>query len=273
MHRHLSRFTNILKSAFFPNRCMVCRCLFYLPCNRSTCSEERVQNDLHGAFLDLTAQFVCHSCTPRFTPVESPVCEMCGIMFQSREGEDHLCGECRKTPKKFTRARAAVVYDDFLRTAILGFKYRGKTGLAKPLENILFAAVVHYSYENKIDLVIPVPLYIKRFRQRGFNQSFLLIYNWMGKVSNSDHLNPFQVCHRVLERCRQTKPQAGLDRKERASNLKNAFTLRNPSAVFEKNILLVDDVYTTGSTVNECADVLLQGGAKRVDVLTLARAM
>jgi len=273
LHGRLSRFTHILKSAFFPNRCMVCGCLFYLPCNRPACSEVRVPNDLHGAFLDLTAQFVCHSCKPRFTPVESPVCEMCGIMFQSREGEDHLCGECRKIPKKYTSARAAVVYDDFLRTAILDFKYRGKIGLAKPLENILFAAFVHYSYENKIDLVIPVPLYIKRFRQRGFNQSFLLIYNWMEKALNSDQLDSFQVCNHALERFRQTKPQAGLDRRERRSNLKNAFTLRNPCAVVGKNILLVDDVYTTGSTVNECAGVLLKEGAKRVDVLTLARAM
>jgi ComF family protein len=252
---------------------MVCRCLFYLPGNHSTCSEERIPNDLSGAFLDLTAQFVCPSCAPCFTPVESPVCKMCGIMFQSREGYDHLCGECRKTPKKYTTARAAAVYDDFLRTAILDFKYREKTGLAKPLENILFAAFVTYFSENKIDLVIPVPLYIKRFRQRGFNQSFLLIVNWAEKTSNSNYLNPFQVCNHALERCRQTKPQAGLNRRERVSNLKNAFTLRNPSAVIGKNILLVDDVYTTGSTVNECAGVLLKGGAKRVDVLTLARAM
>jgi ComF family protein len=195
------------------------------------------------------------------------------MMFQSREGEDHLCGECRKVPKKYNRARAAAVYDDFLRTAILDFKYRGKTALAKPLENILFAAFLHHFYENKIDLVIPVPLHIKKFRQRGFNQSFLLIINWIKKASKRDHVNPFQICCNILERCRQTKPQTGLDRRERASNLKNAFMLQSPSAVLGKNILLVDDVYTTGSTVNECAGVLLKGGAKRVDVLTLARAM
>lgn len=252
---------------------MICGCLFYLPYNRSTCSEERAPNDRHRTFLDLTAQFVCHSCTPRFTPIESPVCEMCGILFKSREGEDHLCGECCKTPKQYTQARAAAVYDDFIRAAILDFKYRGKTGLAKPLENILFAAFVANFHHHKIDVVIPVPLYIKRFRQRGFNQSFLLIVNWTEKVLNSHGADPFQVCNRILERCRQTKPQAGLSRKERRSNLKNAFTLRDPSAVIGKNILLVDDVYTTGSTVNECAGVLLKGGAKRVDVLTLARAM
>jgi len=195
------------------------------------------------------------------------------MMFQGREGENHLCGECIKTPKKYNRARAAAAYDDLLRAAILDFKYRGKTALAKPLENILFAAFLHYFDNNQIDLVVPVPLHIKRFRQRGFNQSFLLIVNWLKKVSKSDPENSFQIYRHALERYRQTKPQSGLDRKERASNLKNAFRLQNPSAVFGKNILLVDDVYTTGSTVNECAGVLLKGGAKRVDVLTLARAM
>jgi ComF family protein len=173
----------------------------------------------------------------------------------------------------YSRARAAAVYDDFLRSAIIDFKYRGRTGLAKLLQNILFAAFIHHFNDKRIDLVVPVPLYIKKFRQRGFNQSFLLICNWAGKASNKNQCNPFQVCNHILERCRDTRPQTGLDRKERASNLKNAFILQDPSDVAGKNILLVDDVYTTGSTVNECAGVLRKGGANRVEVLTLARAV
>jgi len=252
---------------------MVCGCLFYLPYNRNSGSHDRIPNDLNSAFMDLAERFTCPSCKPGFTPIESPVCEMCGMMFQSREGEDHLCGECRKQPRRYNRARAAAVYDNLLRTAILDFKYKGKTALAKPLENILFAAFLRHFYENRIDLVIPVPLHITRFRQRGFNQSFLLIVNWAKKLPDIEPGYSFQVHRHAMERRRQTKPQTGLDKKERTLNLKNAFTIKNPSDVAGKNILLVDDVYTTGSTVNECADVLKKGGAKRVDVLTLARAM
>jgi ComF family protein len=125
-----------------------------------------------------------------------------------------------------------------------------------------------------IDLIIPVPLHLKKLRIRGFNPSFLLVKDWIciAKFLNVK-LPDIPVNSNVLVRGRWTKPQTGLGRKERLENIKNAFNINDGSKITGKRILLVDDVYTTGATVNECAKVLLKGGAKNVDVLTLARAI
>ncbi len=109
---------------------------------------------------------------------------------------------------------------------------------------------------------------------RGFSQSFLIISAWDRMAESLNHrLSHMRIERQALIRNRWTKPQTGLDRKERIENIKKAFTVKDASIIKEKNILLVDDVYTTGATANECAKVLINGGAKKVDVLTLARAV
>ena len=117
-----------------------------------------------------------------------------------------------------------------------------------------------------IDLIVPVPLHIKRLRKRGFNQALLLFTKW----ATTENI-PYDP--HVLKRPQKTVPQTNLSRKERKKNIRGAFEIRSPVAIKGKRILLVDDVYTTGSTVNECARILVQGGAAMVDVLTLARAV
>jgi len=154
------------------------------------------------------------------------------------------------------------------------FKYKGKIQLARPLGTLLFAAFISFWDKMSIDLIVPVPLHAKKLRIRGFNPSFLLVKDWVRILELlSGRLPDIQVDINVLAREKWTEPQTGLGRKERLANIKNAFNISDGSKITGKKILLVDDVYTTGATVNECAKVLLKGGAGHVDVLTLARSM
>lgn len=124
-----------------------------------------------------------------------------------------------------------------------------------------------------MDMVVPVPLYRHRFRKRGFNQAYLVLRPWIDPSWQQALAKPPAVSANILERMRRTSPQTGLGRKARQSNLRHAFKLKNVDTVKGKRILLVDDVYTTGATVNECTRILMQAGAERVDVLTIARAI
>jgi ComF family protein len=117
----------------------------------------------------------------------------------------------------------------------------------------------------KPDLVLPVPLHIKRLRRRGFNQASLLAVSFFPEEKK-------KIKNTILFRKRETVPQTGLNGSLRRKNIKNAFFVEAPEQVKGKNIVLIDDVFTTGTTVNECAKVLVKAGAKQVDVLTLARA-
>jgi ComF family protein len=195
-------------------------------------------------------------------------------MFKSRESADHVCGECARHPKKFQVARASGVYKSGLIEIVHQFKYKGKIQLAKPLGALLFTECLHHWKKDAFDLILPVPLHKKRFRQRGFNQAYLLVNDW-DNLSRERRLRPWRAAveTNVLVRSKKTAPQTGLNRADRLQNIKNAFKVHRPDIVKNKRVLLVDDVYTTGATVNECARVLVKNGAKRVDVLTLARAI
>lgn len=292
----LNRIANALKSAVFPTKCLSCGSFFHPepeqiayrsfpflhpPAGATEICSARYDGDqaqksfLHNFYFDLLfASFLCPDCLSGFIPVEPPLCAECGIMFQSREGDDRVCGECITHPKEFKMARAPGVYSQNLVGLIHNFKYNGKIQLAKPLGAFLFAAFIHYWDISSIDLIIPVPLHIKRLRKRGFNQTFLLIRDWFRLAEDLNiKLSGIQIEKDLLVRNRWTKPQTGLDRKNRLTNIKNAFRIIDPEKIEKKRVLLVDDVYTTGATVNECAKVLLNAAALKVEVLTLARAV
>jgi ComF family protein len=150
--------------------------------------------------------------------------------------------------------------------AIHLLKYRKKTSLSRPLSTLARETFFQFWDMDGIDVLVSVPLHVKRLRERGFNQAHLLIRRWAKQEEILfDGLTLF--------RSRWTEPQTTLSRTERQKNIKGAFSIRHPEKIKGRKILLVDDVYTTGATVNECARVLLKAGAKFVDVLTLARAV
>ena len=133
--------------------------------------------------------------------------------------------------------------------------------------DILLAAFLRFWDSGDIDLILPVPLHPKRFRQRGFNQAYRLLSNWKHEYS------ALAATTGLLVKLRATAPQTGLGKVQRRRNIRNAFGVRQPEAIRSRRVLLIDDVYTTGATADECARVLLKCGAARVDVLTLARAV
>ncbi len=259
---------NSVKDAIFPSRCLACGYLFH---QEKQDKEPKIEDT---NFKSLMTPFLCELCRDDFFSIESPLCIGCGVMFISRAGTDHLCEECITAPKKFRKARAPGVFKSALRKTIHSFKYKGKTGLAKPLGLLLYYSFMQFWENERIDMVIPVPLHAKRLKKRGFNQSYLLIKDWMDQAGkNSDQSKKITIAGAAIKRIKRTRPQTGLDRKRRIENIKDAFKLGDGENVREKKILIVDDVYTTGATANECAKVLLKKGATSVDVLTLARAM
>ncbi|CAN2041257.1 competence protein ComFC [Candidatus Magnetomoraceae bacterium gMMP-15] len=247
---------------FFPARCLVCKKYLSLKEQQKTALD-----NIDNLFIYLMAPYLCINCSKNFEQIKPSLCSVCGNIFGSRQIKNHLCSECITSPKNFYKARAFGIYKDSLKNAISHLKYHKKIQLAKPLSKILQNTFFKFWKKHDVDLVIPVPLHIKRLRQRGFNQSYLLIKNW-----KNNHELP-KVNLKILERRRWTTPQTNLKRKERLTNLNNAFIVLNPNPIKGKTILLIDDVYTTGSTVNECSKVLLKAGAARVDVLTLARTV
>ncbi len=277
----LIRIMRALREALFPTQCLACGSFFhliqaqndYLP-KKGLHYESLLTYRNNINFSMLMATFLCPSCSRGFLSIESPICNKCGIMFKSREGEDHICGECIVSPRRFRIARASGVYDQAFMEVIHCFKYKGRVQLARPLGMLLFSTLIRYWDMSSIDIIMPVPLHIKRLKKRGFNQAFLLIKDWEDIARSLNFEIPYiQEADYFFIRSVWTEPQTGLGRKKRMANIKNAFSIEDSSKVFDKRILLVDDVYTTGATVDECAKILLRGGAKQVDVLTLARTM
>ncbi len=151
-----------------------------------------------------------------------------------------------------------------LREVVHKFKYGRQASLGKPLGQLMAQACQPWFRPSALDLIIPVPLHRRRLRWRGFNQSVLL-----GRRIGREWgipLDPF-----VLTRKTETPPQSTLSLKERKPNVRGAFSLAPRRTVAKMRLLLVDDIYTSGATVNECTRVLLQAGAQDVQVVTLAR--
>jgi len=235
-----------------------------------------MQNGLPD-IMPYLASHVCASCASRILKIESPICTRCGMMFGEREGEDHLCGNCIRQPKRYRKARACYVYQDVGLDLIHAYKYRGKVQLARPLGALMRDTYRRYWREDEIDEVTPVPLHSSRLRVRGFNQAYLLAKSGFGSEppgkDGSGLPAASMVDHPLLVRRKMPGTQTGSGRSQRAENVRRAFTVPKPSVVEGKRVLIVDDVYTTGSTVDACAGVLMASGAAFVDVLTLARAM
>lgn len=225
-----------------------------------------------GRIYGRDAESFCVSCWKNIQLVEHPLCKVCGRPFPDASGDDHSCGVCLEQAPRFVAARAWACYpreesaEHPLRRVVHRFKYGRRVSLGKPLGRLLAYGCKEFLASIQADLIVPVPLHGKRLRWRGFNQSVLLAR----QISRAYgiRLDPF-----VLRRSKETPPQTQLSEEERRKNIRGAFTLNAEKSVKDKAILLVDDIYTSGATVNECSRTLMRGGAKEVYVLTLARAV
>ncbi len=219
------------------------------------------------ALTDDPVPFFCRTCWAAIRPLSGPACPACGLPFASdvalTYSPEHRCLSCRQDPPVFTKAWACYAYEPPLQQAIHLFKYRGKVVLAKALGTLLRQAWPHLP---GIDLLLPVPLHPSRLRDREYNQSLLL----------ADELNRdlrLPLVYDNLVRLRATPPQTELSRSERLANLRRCFSVLRPGEIDGKRVLLIDDVMTTGTTVNECAKALRKAGAAEVFVVTLARTL
>jgi ComF family protein len=218
------------------------------------------------------AEYFCSICWERIQLVSHPLCDLCGRPFPDAAGADHACGACLSRPPRFVAARAWACYpreeleEHPLRQVVYKFKYGRRISLGKPLGRLMARGCREFLDGCQADLIVPVPLHPKRLRWRGFNQALLLAR----QVSRAYKIpaDPF-----VLRRDHATPPQTQLPEDERRRNVRGAFSLDPDRSVDGKTVLLVDDIYTSGATVNECSRVLKREGAKAVFVLTLARTV
>jgi len=174
--------------------------------------------------------------------------------------------ECRQMPPYYVHACAPFLYRGTMREILHAFKYRRKKVLASPLANYAVDCLRQQQWVDKIDLVIPVPLHAAKIKQRGFNQAELLAK----QIAEALQL-PLNVDS--LQRIKPTQSQNSLSREQRLHNIHGAFAVRKQEQLAGKCILLVDDIYTTGSTVNECARMLCTANAAKIYVVTVATGL
>jgi ComF family protein len=231
---------------------------FFLPADCAACGTPLTSDPV---------PLFCTTCWNSIIPLRLARCSQCDRPLPSpvalTYSPTHRCHHCLVRPPAYEKAWTLYPYLPPLQDAICLFKYRGKVSMAKPLGRLMIEGL---PASLNADLVIPVPLHPTRLREREFNQSLLLA----DQVAAHIHL-PLSFTN--LVRTAQSEPQSTLSRKERMRNLRRAFAVRHPELVAQKRILLIDDVFTTGTTVNECAKVLRKAGAEAVLVLTVARTI
>ena len=211
----------------------------------------------------------CERCQSQVVVLRGPRCEICGLLFDPLARGAAICARCREQPPAFERARAAWVFEGAPRALIHRFKYERRFALAArlapPMSLTRGAREMLEAWQPRF--LVPVPLHASRLRARGFNQSALL--------ARELSLGCGVPALELLQRTRRTPPQVGLARKERQHNVRGAFAadeyLWEKHRVKGARILLIDDVFTTGATLGECAQTLKKAGASAVGALTIAR--
>lgn len=201
-----------------------------------------------------------------------PVCGIC-----NKINKKHLCKKCeiklkpyeiysimQETDKYFDYRIDILKYENIVRKSIIDYKFNEKAYIHKTFEKILLKYKKIYRFLRKYDIIIYVPMFRKRKATRGYNQTELIAKDISKKIDIKLEKNN-------LIKIKDTKKQSTLTKKERAENIKDAFVLKNPNNIIDKKIILFDDIYTTGNTVNECSKILKKAGAKEIAVLTIAK--
>jgi ComF family protein len=224
---------------------------------------------------------VCDGCVGGVGAQMETLCGRCGealdmegVRFAGQfPAEGLLCAPCRMVVPEFERAVAYGVYQDGLREMVHLLKYERMSAVARPLGGMLARAMEMLEGQAGAELmVVAVPLFPSKERQRGYNQTVLLADAALVELKKTRPEWGLRAAHGVIRRVRDTESQFALTPHGRRRNLKGAFAVRDGAAVMGREVLLVDDIYTTGATARECARVLRRAGATKVWVATLARA-
>lgn len=238
----LSPYWQALSNVLFPPRCVACR----VP-------------------VDAVQSF-CGDCFEKIRLIDQPCCSLCGFPFEFDLGYEALCANCLHDVPTYDQARAALHYDAASRPLITRLKYTDQPEAVGAYSRQLYR--VGSTMLQGCDVIIPVPLHLKRLRQRKYNQSALLAYGL------SD-LCKVPVLADGLVRVKHTPPQASLSRRERLTNVRTAFRVnhRHANRLNGASVMLIDDVMTTGATIDACSKILKGAGVAKVNVLTLARTI
>ena len=247
-----------------------------------------------AALTEVSRLPVCCACVGSIHRIEVKVCAVCGELVSSSASEpgEIRCGLCQRARLPFARAVAYGSYDGGLRGLIHLLKYERVRPAAEALGGLLAEAMagLKFASAEKAALVVPVPLASGRERQRGFNQAEEIaraaVRHWgrrgavagetktaQARASVPHSRNELELNTSALRRTRETESQTGLTRHQRRLNLRGAFAAARPEEIAGREIILVDDVYTTGTTAYECARVLRRAGAAEIYVATAARVM
>ncbi len=242
-----SGFTSRLLALFYPDVCQICRT------GKATAPEG----------------YVCVDCWSKKDGVQfivEPFCRCCGLPFQGEISTSFECANCRDEKLHFRRARAAVRLSGLVQEVIHRYKYNQATWFEPFLADLLIRQARPELVRESWDCIVPIPLHWLKLRERSFNQSARLA-RALGKATG------IRVENRLLRRVVPTQTQTRLSRSQRSENVKRAFAYRAKKALQGEKIILVDDVLTTGATANACSKLLMDNGASRVDVWTVARGV
>jgi ComF family protein len=236
----MKKFFKKITELLFPNQCLYCNHLI----------------GQEGAF--------CNSCWQKLQFITDPKCNICSHPFEFQITDNLTCAKCLNNKPSYDKVITLFRYNQIIKKVIGDFKYYDNTFLSKKLAQNLINK--HSPELSEIDLIIAIPLHKKRLRKRKFNQA-ILIGKEVSKVLNKRFIND------LLLRIKNTTAQAGLRKKQREKNLQGAFALNKKyqEMIKSKKILLVDDVMTTGTTLENCAKILKKFGAKEVTVLVIAK--
>ncbi len=240
----LRKFINALVNIIYPKKCLICK--------------EKLK-------IHLQNEPICTKCLKNIKKNAPPFCSSCGRHLAKTNLVKNICPDCLKVKLHFDRAFSPYSYEGTIKRLIHEFKYKGKDYLGPHLSAMMVDFIKEYNLPiNYIDFIIPIPLHKTKFREREFNQAQVLA-SAIAKKFNKGLLTD------TLTRQRPTRAQADLEINERLENVKGSFSITNPQAIKGRNLLLIDDVLTTGATSSEAAAALKEAGANIVFVLTLAR--
>ncbi len=208
--------------------------------------------------------YICADCEKKLKKITPPVCIKCSKTI-NYDSSDYLCPDCSVYDKSFEISKSPYLYEGLVKDSIYNFKYYNKPYFYKLFGNILLSYMNDNEYKD-FDYIASVPLHKSKMRTRGYNQAELL-----AKYIGNHLLIPYVD---ALKRTKKTTKQSQQSKEDRRKNLKGAFVMKSPlkyNYIKNSSVLLVDDVYTTGSTADECSKALMEFGVSKVFVITIAR--
>ncbi len=238
----LKKILNDLSLLIYPPNCLCCK--KYL-------------------FKQKPQDILCIDCQNQIQFNQTPFCPKCS-RYLGHHFNRTKCSVCTENPPLFDFAWGACIYNEHLRKLIHAFKYKQKTSLRRPFAQKMIAFIKLYNLDiAQFDYIVPIPLFPTRQRERGYNQA-----NLLAQLISQHFCIPLAV--KSLKRIHHTETQTHFSQKERWTNTLDAFKIHRSAKINDKNILLVDDLLTTGATTSEASRILKQNGASTVGVLTLA---